>query len=74
MKDLENKTIKVKQELSWHIAAAYLEHLETFCVLFKDEKFDRMFTELENYVNEKINVSNDIVETYVIVEHTKFKV
>ncbi|MDE6361949.1 MAG: hypothetical protein K2N53_05030 [Clostridia bacterium] len=65
------KTNKIKQELSWHIAAAYIEHLGTFCVLFRDKKFERMFTELEKYVSEKINVPNDIIETYVIVEHTQ---
>ena len=64
------KIERVKQELSWHIAAAYLENLETFNVLFGDIKFNQMFCELQDYVHKKISVPNDIVETYVVVEHT----
>lgn len=68
--DIVKNTKKVKQELSWHIIAAYLEHIEIFNSLFRDKEFNQLFCALEKYVFDKINVPNDIADTYVIVEHT----
>lgn len=66
------ETIKVKQELDWYILLEYLESIRTFCPLFKDEKFSKMFKEMRKYVEEQIDVPNEIVDKYVVVEHTKF--
>ena len=65
------ETIKVKQELDWYIVREYLESINTFCPLFKDEKFGKMFKEMRDYVEEQIDAPNEIVDTYVVVEHTK---
>ena len=70
----ENKeinTIKVKQELDWYILLEYLESIKTFCPLFKDEKFREMYKEMRQYVEEKIDVPYEIVDTYVVVEQVK---
>ena len=63
-----SNTIKVKQELDWYILLEYLESIRTFCPLFRDEKFSKMFYEMRRYVEEKIDVPNEIVDTYVVVE------
>ena len=62
-------TIKVKQELDWYILLEYLESIRTFCPLFRDEKFSKMFCEMRQYVEEKIDVPNEIVDRYVLVEY-----
>ena len=67
----ENKginTIKVKQELDWYILLEYLESIKTFCPLFRDEKFSKMYKEMRQYVEDKIDVPNEIVSMYVVVE------
>ena len=66
------ETIKVKQELDWYIVLEYLESIRTFCPLFRDKKFSKMFEDMSKYVEKKIDVPNDIVDKYVVVEHTKF--
>ena len=72
IKDNNLETIKVKQELDWYIVLEYLESIRTFCPLFKDKKFSKMFEEMRKYVDEQIDVPNEIVDKYVIVECTKF--
>lgn len=64
-------TIKVKQEIDWYIVLEYLESIRTFCPLFKDEKFSKMFFEMRKYVEERIDVPNEIVDSYVLVEYKK---
>ena len=64
-------TIKVKKELDWYIVLEYLESIRTFCPLFKDKKFSKMFNEMRRYVEQQIDVPNEIVDKYVVVEHTK---
>lgn len=63
------KMNKVKQELSWHIVEEYLQHIETFIDVFRDEKFTNRFYKLLDYVTEKNSVSEDIEDIYVIVEY-----
>ena len=65
-----SKTIKVKQEIDWYILLEYLESIRTFCPLFEDKKFSKMFFEMRKYVEEIIDVPYEIVDTYVVVEHT----
>ena len=64
--------VKVKKELDWYIVLEYLESIRTFCPLFEDKKFCKMFKEMRRYVEEQIDVPNEIVDQYVVVEHTKF--
>ncbi|MDE6276096.1 MAG: hypothetical protein K2M75_06130 [Clostridia bacterium] len=65
------ETIKVKQEMDWYIVLEYLESIRTFCPLFKDKKFSKMFEEMRQYVEEQIDVPNEIVDKYVVVECKK---
>ena len=60
--------IKVKQEIDWYVVFEYLESVKTFRPLFRDEKFVKMFEEMYKYVEEKIDVPYNIVDTYVVVE------
>ena len=66
----KRKTRKIKQSLSWTIASLYLYELENFPELREDEKFQRLYNALVEYVDKKLPyVSNgDVVDSYVIVE------
>ena len=66
------ETIKVKQELDWYIVLEYLDSIRGFLPLFRYEKFCKIFEEMWEYVNEQIEVPNEIVNKYVVVEHTKY--
>ena len=66
-----NAIVKVKKELDWYIVFEYLESIKTFCSLFKDETFCKMVKEMSAYVEKKLDVPNEIINTYVVVEHTK---
>ena len=66
------ETIKVKQEIDWYVVSEYLESIRTFCPLFEDEKFSKMFEEMRKHVEEQIDVPNEIVDRYVMVEYAKY--
>ncbi|MDE6275338.1 MAG: hypothetical protein K2M75_02235 [Clostridia bacterium] len=65
------ETVKVKKELDWYIVLEYLESIKTFCPLFQDEEFCKIFEEMREYVEEKIDVPNEIVDKYIVVEYIK---
>ncbi|MDE6472774.1 MAG: hypothetical protein K2L52_07065 [Clostridia bacterium] len=65
----ESNIIKVKQELDWYILIEYLESIRTFCPLFEDKKFSKMFQEMRAYAEDKIDVPYEIVDRYVTLEY-----
>ena len=65
-----SNTIKVKKVLDWYILIEYLESIKTFLPLFGDEKFSKMYEEMRAYAEEQIDVPNDIIDTYVVVEQS----
>lgn len=68
---MENKTtvIGVKQDLSWHIASAYLENFYSLGISYRDKKFRKMLDALNKYIDEKLILPFDnLSETYVISE------
>ena len=58
----------IKQELEWYIISEYLENIWNFRQLFKDEKFSKMYNEMKEYVEKKIEIPYEIIRYYVAVE------
>lgn len=61
--------ILTKQEIHWHIINDYLNSISGFCVSHKDEKFNKLLSEIQSYVNKKLapDGNGDIIDIYVLV-------
>ena len=70
IKVTKNKAIKIKQSPFWNFAYLYLQMLEEFTVLMEDKEFYRLYNQLLEYVQSKIELSHpgDIIDEYVIIE------
>ena len=68
----QKKTLKVRQELKWHVVSQILENLETMSILYKDEEYHRLLSALIEHVSDKIEPldGNDILDLYVVMEQT----
>lgn len=66
----EKKTVYSRLDLSWYLAGAYLDVVRALGNFSRDEEFNRLFTELRNYVDKCFfeQCQGEISEIYVIAE------
>ena len=65
------KTIKVRQELKWHIASLLLQTLDSITSLRKEQEYQKRLFALTKYVNSQIEPTDgsDILDCYAVMEH-----
>ena len=69
MKEQNNKTIFIKEDLIWHYISFYFDSLID-TVVIKDKEFLKLFKSLQDYVETKLhlNIGGDCVDIFVMVE------
>lgn len=68
---MNSNFIQTKQNYEWHLMRSYLEGVQGFPSLKTDDKFFKLFNELFDYVESKLDLptSGDIIDLYVTVIH-----
>lgn len=68
--DTPQKVVYTKLDFSWYLARTYLDIMRGIGVFSRDEEFNRLFTELRDYVNKKLSLpcAGDINDIFVVTE------
>lgn len=68
----KEKVAKTKAAIEWYFASWYFQMFPQMIQgeVFADERFQTMYNELTEYINDKIEPreNGDILDTYVVIE------